>query len=68
MPSMPDLLEEKLRSQLEEEKKRYPFVSPHPASWALRDDLELRRLGRVATPQPTAGAALGSGSSSWVLK
>lgn len=32
VPSVPDLQEEKLRSQLEEEKKRYPFFAPsHPA-------------------------------------
>lgn len=67
-PLVPDLLEEKLRSQLEEEKRRCPFFSPCPPcpqpQRALRDGLELPRTGRAATPQPTPGASLGTGSSS----
>lgn len=54
-PSGPDLLEEKLRSQLEEEKRRCPFFSPRPAcpqpQRALRDSLEPPRTGRAVTPQ-----------------
>lgn len=67
-PLVPDLLEEKLRSQLEEEKRRCPFFSPCPPcrqpQRTLRDGLELPRTGRAATFQPRPGASLGTGSSS----
>lgn len=47
---MPDLLEEKLRSQLEEEKKRCPsFLPTHPdlnPAGLTRDDVELPRTGK----------------------
>lgn len=60
VPSVPDLQEEKLRSQLEEEKKRYPFFSLAQPQRALRDGLERPR----AMPPPRLGTSLGSGSSS----
>lgn len=64
VPSVPDLQEEKLRSQLEEEKKRYPFFAPCPLcpqpQRALRHGQE---LPRAMTP-PRLGAFLGSGPSS----